>query len=124
VIARVALLVVAAAAVAFSVVALRAADARSEAFVLSADPSDADVERGLDLLLRARQGVPDGAALQIEGTLLERAGRTEDAAAVFERLVALEPENALAWTALARVAAPARAAEARERRAALVPDAG
>lgn len=118
---RAVLLAVACAAIVLAALALRAFEARSDAFVLASDPGPGDVERVQELLVTARRWAPDGPAAMIEATLLERAGREAEAAAVLERLVRSEPENAQAWDALAGVATPRRAEEARARLRALVP---
>jgi hypothetical protein len=59
--------------------------------------SPGGLERARDSLRRARQFGADGGPLFNEGLLLLRAGRRADAAAVAERLVALERNNFDGW---------------------------
>ena len=119
---RVGLIACSFAAVALCAVALRGVEARRWTFVLLADPGAAEVRAGQAKLERARTWAPDGPALLMEATLLDRAGEQAQAERVLERLVRLEPENALAWEALARVSTDeARAEAARAERRRLAP---
>jgi hypothetical protein len=74
-----------------------------------------EVSRAQSWLRRARRFSTDAGPLITEGRLLFFAGRTAQAAAIGERVVAMEPENFDGW-ALLRVASrgrdPERAAEA------------
>jgi Flp pilus assembly protein TadD len=119
-----AVLAVAAVAVAvWLAVALRSSELQRDglALALTSEGTPA-LDRALDDLRRSRAGVPDEQALTLEGAVLQRAGRPVQAAAVFERLVRLEPENAIAWLGLARSAPGARRrAEARAAIRRLVP---
>jgi tetratricopeptide (TPR) repeat protein len=59
--------------------------------------SPAELERARSSLRRARRFSPDGRALLNEGLLLYRSGQRDEAAALAERLVTLEPDNFDGW---------------------------
>src|SRR4051794_520063 len=108
-----ALLAIAAVAVAaWLAIALRSSDLQRDALAIALTPSGrlapAALARARGELRRSRTGMPDELALTLEGVLLQRERRPAQAAAVFERLVRLEPENAIAWLGLARTAPDAR----------------
>ena len=87
----------------------------------------ADVRRSADLLERAARHSSDTGPLEREAQLLLFARRPAPAAAVLERIVRREPENAAAWQLLARadeLRDPLRARAARRRLAQLSPPPG
>jgi hypothetical protein len=59
-----------------------------------------EVSRGQDLFRRARRFSADKGPLVNESLLLATAGRSEEAAAVAERVVGDEPDNLEAWIVL------------------------
>jgi predicted Zn-dependent protease len=112
VIARLAMLLTAAAAIAVSAIWLN--DARSQAAATDALNASRFVEAAR-LYQHGRALAPDSASKASEAFALLKAGRPGDAAALLEQVVRREPRNARAWSALAfadRDRDPARAAEA------------
>ena len=123
--ARIALLLVAVAAVVWLAAAYRGAhdEARAKALLDRGSPATlapAERERALGLLHGARRGRPDGSAKQLEASLLTLTGDKPGAASLLRALVRREPENVTAWTLLA-FADPREVARARERQRALAP---
>jgi hypothetical protein len=119
---RAALLVLAAAAVAWLAFAYRDARLEARAQEIAIKPPDqltrADVHEAVDLFERSRDGNPDTRPLLLEAGVLSRTGRLERARTLLEDLVRREPENHDGWALLAGVTTridPARSAEARRR---------
>jgi predicted Zn-dependent protease len=124
VIARLAMLLAAAAAIVVSAVWLNDAHSQSAA----TDALNAgDFERAARLYEDGRALAPDSAAKASQAFALLKAGRADQAAALLEEVVRREPRNARAWSALAfaeRDRDPARAAEAMARVRELSPPVG
>jgi hypothetical protein len=122
-VARVALLVVAVAAVGWLAVSVGSSRAQNELIDLGVPGHGADPtrERVHALADRARLLSRDRRADLAEGVALRRIGDTAGAVRLFERVAREEPENVEAWGLLARDAGPALAAEARRRLRALAP---
>jgi predicted Zn-dependent protease len=127
---RAALLIAAAAAVAWLANGLHHARLQERAQAIAArDPAKlnpADVRRAVGLFERARRGNPDRTPALQEAGLLARVGRQPEAIALLRELVRAEPENVSAWALLAVAAKqhdPALAAQARARARELAPPA-
>ena len=121
VIARLAMLLTAAAAIAVSAVWLH--DARSQATATDA-LNASQFERAAGLFRRGRTLAPDAGPKASEAFALLKAGRPDQAAPLLEEVVRSEPRNARAWSALAfadRERDPARARFAAARARALAP---
>jgi predicted Zn-dependent protease len=121
VIARLAMLLAAAAAIAVSVVWLH--DAHSQAAATDA-LNASRFDQAARLFQRGRALAPDSAAKGSEAFALLKAGHADQAAALLEEVVRREPRNARAWAALAfadRDRDPARAAYAVARARTLAP---
>src|SRR4051812_3391985 len=125
VIARLAMLLVAAAAIAVSAVWLHDARSQSAASAaVNAARSPSELEHAATLFRRGKALVPDTAAIAAEAYALVGAGQNERAAALLEKVVRREPRNARAWAALALSSShfdSARAAAARARVRVLAP---
>lgn len=117
--ARVALVAVAIAAIAFLGVGLRAALPQAEGRELaSADLDQKRYREALELFRDAQRMNPDTDADLLEGGLLLAGGSPRRAARVIERVTREEPLNSKAWALLAAAARefdPALAREARGR---------
>lgn len=86
--------------------------------------SSSDVDRALDDFASARRRQPDGGVARLEASLLIRAGRRDQAAAVLRPLVRDEPRNVTAWALLSIALArsdPAGAGRARAQARELAP---
>jgi Flp pilus assembly protein TadD len=122
VVARVALLVVAVAALGWLAVSIGSSAAQDElirlGFRIGPPP---DRERVQELADRARVLSPDRRADLAEGVALQRAGDRAGAVRAFRRAARAEPESIEAWALLERVAEPELAAEARRRVRELAP---
>jgi hypothetical protein len=124
---RVALIVLAAAAVAWLAAGIGASHAQDDLGRLvatTAEPDHADYARADELRRGAERYVPGRRPSLLEATLRLR-GDGAGAARLLEDVVADEPENAEAWLLLARADAdrdPVRAARAMARVRALAPD--
>ncbi len=82
------------------------------------------LNRGADLLERARKWAPYQAPITTEAGLLFAAGRKRRAVELCEELVRREPDNPEAWATLARLVQnsdPARSEQARRRLRELTP---
>jgi Tetratricopeptide repeat len=128
VVQRTALLVLAAAAVAWLAFAYRDARLEARGIEISFNPiarlTPAKVDEAVDLFERSREGNPDTRPLQLEADLLWRTGHLERARRLLEDVVRREPENHDGWALLAAVTArsdPSRSAEARRQARALNP---
>jgi hypothetical protein len=124
---RAAIVVVAAAAVAWLAAGLDAARARVELvdFVFATErPTAADYEHASELARRARRATPGERIPQVEATLHVKGGDGAGATRLLLPAVRREPLNAEAWALLARAATdadPGLAERARQRVGALVP---
>ena len=125
-IARIAIVALAAAAIAWlaaGIDASRTQDDLGRLVATTADPDRADLARADELRRDAERFVPGRRPSLLEATLLLRADPAA-AARLLEDVVAEEPENAEAWLLLAEAGEdgdPARAEQAMERVRALAP---
>jgi predicted Zn-dependent protease len=120
---RVAIVLVALAAVAWLGVGLSASRAQEDLAHLvatTADPDRADYERAADLRRRAER-TPGRRPTLLEATLHMKGDDRAGAARLLERLVEDEPDNAEAWLLLSQ-ASDEREAQARARVRELAPD--
>jgi predicted Zn-dependent protease len=121
---RVALVLVAVAAMAWlgaGIAASRAQDDLGRLVATTAQPDRADLERAGELRRKAERRVPGRRPSLLEATLRLTGDDRAGAARLLEDVVAEEPENAEAWLLLSQ-ASEARADQARERVRALAPD--
>jgi len=125
---RVALIILAAAAIAWlgaGVSASRAQDDLGRLVATVAEPDRADLARADELRRKAERYVPGRRPSLLEATLRLKGEDRAGAARLLEDVVADEPENAEAWLLLAQADEdrdPARAAQAMARVRALAPD--
>ena len=122
-IVRGAIVLIAAAAIAWLAAGLsasRAQDDLAHLVATTAEPDRADYERAAELRRRAER-VPGRRPTLLEATLHMKGGDRAGAARLLEGLVADEPDNAEAWLLLSQ-ASDEREAEARARVRALAPD--
>ena len=125
---RAALLVLAAAAVAWLAFAYRDARLEARGADIALNPlsrlTPGDVHEAVDLFERSRAANPDTRPLIFEAGLLARTGDLGRARRLLEDVVRREPENHDGWALLAGVTTriePARSAEARQRARSLNP---
>ena len=121
---RIALVVIAVAAVAWlgaGLAASRAQDDLAHLVATTANPDRADYERAAELRAEAERRVPGRRPTLLEATLHMKGDDRAGAARLLEELVADEPDNAEAWLLLSQ-ASDEREAEARARVRALAPD--
>lgn len=128
---RVTLAIAAVAVVVLAGAWLRASGHEARAAKLTGtDPAAVNEAAALEALaeLRAAERLqPDAGPAQAQGVILLARGRTAPAARAFEKVVAAEPRNGLAWAYLSRTLREldaARSAEARRRAEALLPRVG
>ena len=114
--ARILLVLISAAAIAWLAIWLNRVDAyqhaRREAIAKGAAQDPARVRHVTDLFESARDLTPDTTPILGEGVFLIEAGQNQRAARVLNEVLRREPRNVSAWGLLA-AADPARAAEAR-----------
>ena len=121
---RVALVVVAAAAIAWlgaGLAASRAQDDLARLVATTANPDRSDYERAAELRADAERRVPGRRPTLLEATLHMKGDDRAGAARLLDDLVADEPDNAEAWLLLSQ-ASEEREAEARARVRELAPD--
>ena len=122
-IVRGAIVLVAAAAIAWLATGLsasRAQDDLAHLVATTANPDRADYDHAAELRRKAER-VPGRRATLLEATLHMKGGDRAGAARLLEGLVEDEPDNAEAWLLLSQ-ASDEREAQARERVRALAPD--
>jgi predicted Zn-dependent protease len=125
---RVALVVVAAAAIAWLAAGAAASRSQDELRALVNDterPTSAQIARAHELRLEAERATPGQRAALMQATLQLKGDDTPGARRVLEQAVSAEPENAEAWLLLARATEdddPARSERAMARVRALAPD--
>ena len=123
-IVRGAIVLIAAAAIAWLAAGLsasRAQDDLAHLVATTAEPDRADYERAAELRRRAERRSPGRRPTLLEATLHMKGDDRAGAARLLEDIVAEEPENAEAWLLLSQ-ASDEREAEARARVRALAPD--
>ena len=121
---RIALVVLAVAAIAWlgaGIAASRAQDDLDRLVATTANPDRADYARAAELRREAEHRVPGRRPTLLEATLHMKGDDRAGAARMLEGLVADEPENAEAWLLLSQ-ASDAREAQARARVRELAPD--